>query len=58
MNDFHGREAKSKGADVKCLPLQFAIDGIVYDISSFESIHPGGRQLLYLYCGADASRPW
>jgi alkylation response protein AidB-like acyl-CoA dehydrogenase/predicted heme/steroid binding protein len=32
-----------------------AIDGIVYDVSAFHSVHPGGNLLLLRHCGKDAS---
>lgn len=39
-------------------PLEMVIDGLVYDIKAFEARHPGGTEILYLYCGMDASVPW
>lgn len=32
------------------------IDGLVYDVTRFAALHPGGRQLLIAYAGKDASK--
>ncbi len=33
----------------------FIIDGSVYDVTSFENRHPGGKQNIVNNCGTDAS---
>ena len=34
------------------------INGIVYDVSKFAALHPGGEQLLLRACGSDASEDY
>lgn len=38
--------------------LEMVIDGLMYDVKDFATRHPGGAELIYLYCGMDASVPW
>ena len=33
-----------------------AIDGLVYDVTGFEPVHPGGEKILRAYYGKDATR--
>lgn len=35
-----------------------AIDGAVYNVSTFAAGHPGGELLLLEYAGTDASEVW
>jgi cytochrome b involved in lipid metabolism len=32
------------------------VDGVVYDLTSFEELHPGGPKILKAYYGKDATR--
>lgn len=36
-------------------PALLAINGTIYDVSDFASSHPGGRHILSLYFGGDAT---
>lgn len=38
--------------------LEIVIDGMVYDMKDFATRHPGGTELIYMYCGMDSSAPW
>lgn len=35
--------------------LWIVIDGIVYDITKFQKMHPGGSKVVNLYSGQDAT---
>jgi len=47
-------------ADVKACANQAAalmvVDGLVYDVTGFEELHPGGAKILRAYYGKDATR--
>lgn len=38
--------------------IWFAINGKVYDVTSFLSQHPGGEEVLLEYAGGDATEPY
>jgi len=42
----------------KKVRLEMVIKGLVYDMAAFAKRHPGGMEILFLYCGMDASEPW
>jgi len=44
--------------DEKDSKVQLVIDGMVYDMKDFATRHPGGQELVFMYCGMDSSEPW
>jgi hypothetical protein len=36
-------------------PNEVAIDGIIYDIESFQHVHPGGADVIMMFGGRDAT---